>query len=67
MRIKAPVMLACAPALAIAADWKPADNPLTTPWTAKVTAHALPEYPRPQMVRPRWTTSTPRADDLVLF
>src|SRR5206468_7901710 len=50
------VMLALSPALAIAADWKPADNPLTTPWTAKVTAgHALPEYPRPQMVRPRWT------------
>jgi beta-galactosidase/beta-glucuronidase len=49
-------MLAFSPALAIAADWKPADNPLTTPWTAKVTAaHALPEYPRPQMVRPRWT------------
>jgi len=39
-----------------AADWKPADNPLTTPWTAKVTAeHALPEYPRPQMVRSKWT------------
>ena len=59
MRIKPPsvlVMLVSAPALAIAADWKPADNPLTTPWTANVTAaHALPEYPRPQMVRPRWT------------
>ena len=43
-------------ALCTAADWRPADNPLTTPWTAKVTAaSALPEYPRPQMVRARWT------------
>jgi hypothetical protein len=25
------------------ADWKPAENPLTTPWTASVNpAHALP-------------------------
>jgi hypothetical protein len=49
-------LLVCAPALSLAADWKPADNPLTTPWTAKVTAeHALPEYPRPQLVRTRWT------------
>ena len=38
------------------ADWKPADSPLTTPWTGKVTAeHALPEYPRPQLVRTKWT------------
>jgi hypothetical protein len=37
------------------ADWKLADNPLTTPWTAQVNpAHALPEYPRPQMVRKDW-------------
>src|SRR5262245_29481703 len=43
-------------ALALAAGWKPADNPLTTPWTDKVKAEsALPEYPRPQMVRSRWT------------
>ena len=46
----------CASALSLAADWKPADGPLTTPWTAKVTAgNALPEYPRPQMVRAKWT------------
>jgi beta-galactosidase/beta-glucuronidase len=39
-----------------AADWKPADNPLTTPWTAKVSpTNALPEYPRPQLTRPKWT------------
>jgi len=49
-------LFVCAPLLSLAADWKPADNPLTTPWTAKVTAdHALPEYPRPQLVRARWT------------
>src|SRR5450756_1833725 len=49
-------LLVCAPALLLAADWKPADNPLTTPWTAKVTAeHALPAYPRPQLVRTKWT------------
>jgi len=41
---------------ALAAEWKPAAGPLTTPWTSKVTAeHALPEYPRPQMVRSQWT------------
>ncbi|MGW4795686.1 glycoside hydrolase family 2 protein, partial [Nonomuraea sp. NPDC004297] len=29
--------------------------PLTTPWTAEVTPdNALPEYPRPQLVRPEW-------------
>jgi beta-galactosidase/beta-glucuronidase len=39
-----------------AADWKPADTPLTTPWTEKVSpTNALPEYPRPQMTRPKWT------------
>ena len=49
-------LFVCAPALILAADWKPADNPLTTPWTAQVTAgRALPEYPRPQLVRTRWT------------
>jgi hypothetical protein len=37
------------------ADWKPADGPLTTPWTKDVSPqHALPEYPRPQMVREGW-------------
>src|SRR5436305_1910829 len=56
MRFRLALALACAFTLVHAADWKPADNPLTTPWTSKVTAeHALPEYPRPQMVRPKWT------------
>jgi beta-galactosidase/beta-glucuronidase len=48
--------LLCVAALCTAADWKVADNPLTTPWTAKVRPSApLPEYPRPQMVRQKWT------------
>src|SRR5437016_1004261 len=38
------------------ADWKRADNPLAAPWTANVRAeNALPEYPRPQLVRAKWT------------
>lgn len=39
-----------------AADtWKPADGPLTTRWTKDVSpTNALPEYPRPQMVRREW-------------
>ncbi len=54
MRISAALL--CAATLCAAADWKVADNPLTTPWTAKVRASAaLPEYPRPQMVRQKWT------------
>jgi beta-galactosidase/beta-glucuronidase len=56
MKFHLPVALVWALALVHAADWKPADNPLTTPWTAKVTADKpLPEYPRPQMVREKWT------------
>lgn len=35
--------------------WAPARTPLTTPWTNQVSPeNALPEYPRPQMVRPEW-------------
>ena len=38
------------------ADWKRADGPLSTPWTATVDPQkCLPEYPRPQMVRKGWT------------
>jgi Beta-galactosidase/beta-glucuronidase len=41
--------------VAFGADWKPADSPLTTPWTAKVSPrNALPEYPRPQLERKQW-------------
>ncbi len=40
---------------ASAADWKPANGPLMTRWAKDVAPDkALPEYPRPQMVRPDW-------------
>ncbi len=43
------------PAIANAADWKPASGPLKTRWTDQVRPdNALPEYPRPNMVRERW-------------
>ncbi|HUB81889.1 MAG TPA: glycoside hydrolase family 2 TIM barrel-domain containing protein [Bryobacteraceae bacterium] len=54
MRLTIALSLLCVPVLA-AADWKVADTPLTTPWTSQVNpTHALPEYPRPQMVRKDW-------------
>jgi beta-galactosidase/beta-glucuronidase len=35
--------------------WHAADGPLMTRWAADVSpTNALPEYPRPQMVRPDW-------------
>lgn len=35
--------------------WAPTSTPLTTPWTNQVSPeNALPEYPRPQMVRREW-------------
>lgn len=38
-----------------AAEWKPADGPLKTRWAKDVSPeNALPEYPRPQMVRKDW-------------
>ena len=38
-----------------AADWKPAQAPLMTRWAKEVSpTNALPEYPRPQMVRKEW-------------
>ena len=37
------------------AAWKPAEGPLMTKWAADVSPdNALPEYPRPQMVRRDW-------------
>jgi beta-galactosidase/beta-glucuronidase len=46
--------LLCLPALS-GADWKPAESPLTTPWTSQVNPdRPLPEYPRPQLARPDW-------------
>jgi beta-galactosidase/beta-glucuronidase len=39
----------------VAADWKPAQGPLATRWAKDVSPDkALPEYPRPQMVRKEW-------------
>ena len=36
-------------------DWQPAEGPLQTRWTHQVSPeNVLPEYPRPQMVRPDW-------------
>jgi hypothetical protein len=36
-------------------QWKPADGPLMTKWAKEVSPeNALPEYPRPQMVRRDW-------------
>ncbi|SFW91767.1 glycoside hydrolase family 2 protein [Amycolatopsis australiensis] len=35
--------------------WRRLDPPLSTPWTSDVgPGNALPEYPRPQLTRPRW-------------
>ncbi|MEK6248940.1 MAG: hypothetical protein N2C12_12225 [Planctomycetales bacterium] len=37
------------------ADWEPAAGPLMTKWSKEVSPeNALPEYPRPQMVRDVW-------------
>ena len=37
------------------AAWHPAKTPLLTRWAAEVNAtNALPDYPRPQLVRPDW-------------
>jgi hypothetical protein len=40
---------------ACASAWQPAGNILPTRWSRDVSpANALPDYPRPQMTRPRW-------------
>jgi hypothetical protein len=40
----------------VAYAWQPAEGPLATRWTKEVSPeNALPEYPRPQMVREKWT------------
>ncbi len=43
------------PASASAAEWAPKEPRLPTPWTHQVSPdNALPEYPRPQLVRKEW-------------
>jgi hypothetical protein len=38
-----------------APTWEPKETPISTPWTDEVGPdNALPEYPRPQLTRPRW-------------
>lgn len=52
--IFATLILASTPSIR-AADWQPASGPLKTRWAQDVSAeHALPEYPRPQLVREKW-------------
>ncbi|MCX5685628.1 MAG: glycoside hydrolase family 2 [Planctomycetota bacterium] len=49
------VLVAWCAAGASAAEWEQAKGPLATQWTKEVTpANALPDYPRPQMVRKEW-------------
>ncbi len=49
-------IICCAlPCLAATDGWKLAEGPLKTRWTDEVSPrNALPEYPRPQMVRKDW-------------
>ena len=47
--------LYCSAMLALAADWQPAANTLTTPWTKDVSpTNAHPQHPQPQLVRDSW-------------
>ena len=50
----APAGISAAPTIGAQA-LQPKTAPLTTPWTNQVSTTApLPEYPRPQLVRPNW-------------
>src|SRR3954452_4046573 len=52
--VAATAVLTITPA-AEAAVWQPKAPPLTTPWTSQVSpTNALPDYPRPQLVRSEW-------------
>jgi hypothetical protein len=49
------VLAAAGPLGAAQAEWKPAAGPLQTRWAKDVSPdRALPEYPRPQLVRKDW-------------
>jgi len=55
--IQVAVLLVCSTAGSVsAAEWdNPANAPLLTPWAKAVSpTNALPEYPRPQLVRKEW-------------
>jgi hypothetical protein len=56
LRHWAALIASAVPLLAFAAEaWQPAKGPLKTRWAAAVSPeNALPEYPRPQMVRHDW-------------
>ena len=56
MRVRAAsLLLLFVVSVANADDWQPADGPLMTRWAAEVSPeNALPEYPRPQLVREHW-------------
>ncbi|MDB6024836.1 MAG: beta-galactosidase/beta-glucuronidase [Verrucomicrobiales bacterium] len=48
-------LLILASTLCFAEQWQPANGPLKTRWAKDVSPdNALPEYPRPQMVRKEW-------------
>ena len=49
-------LLVALPPIVTAADWKPVAGNLMTRWAKDVTSdQPLPEYPRPQMERTKWT------------
>ena len=49
------ILLTLLPPAQADTPWHPAPGPLLTRWAKDVSpANALPEYPRPQMTRPRW-------------
>lgn len=53
--VAAPAMLAAAGSCAAQSGWAPGPLRLETKWTRQVSpTNALPEYPRPQMVRRDW-------------
>lgn len=54
------IMLAAFAVVGVAnAQWAPAGDRIKTPWAEKIDPNnVLPEYPRPQMTRSDWKTST---------
>jgi beta-galactosidase/beta-glucuronidase len=53
LAVTSTLLLSCVPVRA--QEWKPAPAPLATRWAGEVSpTNALPEYPRPQLTRPKW-------------